>query len=475
MKALRFVTALALCLLLTSLVYAQTKPVTRSVRKPAATRATTASKVAAKPTPATPVAPAKPAPPPPLATVNGSPITRDHLEQAIQNQWAAPMMRAMIEQRLIRQEARRVGLKLTPERIEAAAASRRAEYPSERAFQRHLEEQGLSQMAFTEKVTDDLLLESLMAGQNVVSDEDARKYYDAHAQDYGGSKELHLLAIVTTTVEDAYLARERLAGGDRFDVVAKELSVHESRDKGGDLGWVKREDLPDKALADAIFALDTNVVSNPLRAGSSYWIALVKEVQGKPAVSFEQAKAGILEKLQGEKKTTREEYLRSLARKANIQVNWAPVTYLTGEYRAYRNLRVIVDEKELDLDVAPERLPNGSIMAVAKPLLQAIGARLDWRAAEQTLTATTLAGRIKIAVGSTKAQVGVESTEVIDIREAPVMRAGLLWISPRPVLMALGCRVQWDPVANALIVTSPAQSVPPPTVPASRGGLEMKP
>jgi len=89
--------------------------------------------------------------------------------------------------------------------------------------------------------------------------------------------------------------------------------------------------------------------------------------------------------------------------------------------------------------------------------------------------AKTVAGRVKLTVGSTKALLGLESTEVIDIREAPVMRQGVLWVAPRPILMALGCRVQWDPTANALLVTSPAGAAPSATGPTGQGGLEIRP
>jgi foldase protein PrsA len=464
-------------LLLTPFAFAQTKPASRTITTPA-------PKPGAKPLPK-PGVPAKPgavaagpvAAPGAraLATVNGSPITRDHLEQAVDNQWAVPVLRDLIEDRLIRQEARRAGLTLTPREIETASAAQRAKFANERAFKQHLRSLGLTEMAFTENLSRDLLLAKLLGRADVASEAEVSAYYEAHRTEFAGVREAHLLAIVTTTVEDAYLARERLAAGDRFDVVAKELSVHESRNKGGDLGWVKADALPDKSLADAVFALGTDVVSKPLRAGNNYWICLVREVRGQQSLTLEQARPAIVEKLRAQRKLPREAYLRELARKADIVVSWPVASYLTEEYRVYRQLRVIVDGKALPLDPAPVKLPNGAIVVPAKPVLQAIEAELEWNAAEQSLTASTIAGRIKLVIGSTKALAGTAAREVVDVQEAPAMRAGTLWISPRPVLTALGARVDWDAAQNALIVTSPAESVPSPTVPVSRGGLEKRP
>lgn len=416
-----------------------------------------------------------PPPPPPLATVNGSPISKDHVAQAIDDRWAAPMLRDIIEDRLVRQEARRLGITVAADEVAAAVAAERTKQGSEAAFRRHLHALGMTEAAFTAQTSRELLLSKLLADQSAVSDAAAQAYYDTHPEEFGASKQVHLLAIVTTTVEDAYLARERLAAGDRFDTVAKELSVHESKDSGGDLGWVSPDDLPDKALADQIFSLEQSVVSYPIRNGSSYWIALVTEVQGKQPVSFAEARPEIIERLRGTATVSREAYLRELARRADIRVTWAPVAWLTDEYRAYRSIRVLVDGNELALADAPIKLASGNIIVPAKPVLQAIGARLDWKASEQSLTASTLAGQVKVVVGATRALVGKDPVEAVEIKEPPQMRAGQLWIPPRQVLVALGAEVEWDATGNALRITSPDAAMPAPTVTPTRGGLEMAP
>ncbi|NPV46433.1 MAG: hypothetical protein HPY69_05725 [Armatimonadetes bacterium] len=421
-----------------------------------------------------PPAPAPP-PPPPLATVNGSPITKDHVAQAIDDRWAAPILRDIIEDRLVRQEARRLGITVSAAEVAAAVAAERTRQGSEAGFQRYLRTLGMTEAAFTQKTSRELLLAKLMGNQIAVSETAAKAYYDAHPEEFGATKQVHLLAIVTTTVEDAYLARERLAAGDQFGTVARELSVHESRDKGGDMGWVSPGDLPDQALADQVFRLEQNDVSYPIRSGNNYWIALVTEVQGKPPLSFAEARPAIVAKLQGTASVSRDDYLRELVRRSDIRVTWAPVTWLTEEYRAYRNIRVFVDGKELALGSPPVRLASGNIIVPAKPVLQSIGARLDWKAAEQSLTASTLAGRVKVVVGAPRALVGQDPVEAVDIKEPPQMRSGQLWIPPRPVLTALGARVEWDARANALRITSPEQELPPPTVVPAQGALELAP
>lgn len=438
---------------------------------PAAVLAQTATR------PATPTAPAAtPAPPPPpLASVNGSPISQAHLDAAIAGRWAGPIMKTIIDDRLVRQEARRLKLKATPQEVQSRYKAAVEKASSVAAFQRSLARQGFSGPGYIEYLTTEILLEKLLARLTAVGDEDARKFYEAHKAEYANPAELNLFTITVLSIEDAYLVRERLAAGEKFDAVARELSQDVAREKGGDNGWVRAAGLPEKAYADALFAMEPGVVSSPLRLGSKYVIALVKERKPEKFVSFEQAKKGIVTKLQGEKSVRREDYLTMLERKAGIVVTWPPAKFLNAEFGRLREIRVIVDGEPLDLDTPPVRLPNGQIIVPAKPLLQALDAKLVWKASEQSLTASNLAGKVKLVVGATRAIVGETTLEAKDMSEAPVMRNGVLFISPRVPLAALGATLQWNALENALVVESLVQDMPSPTVPANRSGLEKQP
>lgn len=479
----RLKTRFLICLLLASFIattaFAQ-KPV--RVTKPAATAAAKPAKpattVAAKPT-----APAKPAttaakpaapPSPAAAWINGTAIPPQQLHALIANRFAAQIMRTLINDRLVRQEANRLGIKATTEEVVARFDAERKKSSSEAAFQRKLREQGLTGQAMLDMLSTEILLEKLLARENEVKEETVRKYYADHKSDYVTPAEIHLFAIVTETIEDAYLVRERLLAGDKFEDVAKELSKDPSKDKGGDMGWQRADALGDKALADVLLTMEPGVVSSPLRAGAKYYIALIKERHSEQTVSFEQAEKDIRKQLQSDKSISRDEYLRFLARKADIKVDWLPAKYLTEDYARLKNIAVIVDGEPLELSTPPVRLPNGSIIVPAKPVLQAVGARLDWKASDQTLTASTPLGRVKMTVGSTKAIVGTTTLEARDMGLAPVMRNGMLFIAPRAALTALGVDLEWNAIENALILETIEEGLPSPTVPPSRSGLDKQ-
>ena len=89
---------------------------------------------AAQTKPATPTAPpavgAAPSPTSVIqATVNGSPISEAHVNQAIVSHWATPILRPVIEDRLMRQEARRLGIKLSAEAVAELFEAERAKFP----------------------------------------------------------------------------------------------------------------------------------------------------------------------------------------------------------------------------------------------------------------------------------------------------------------------------------------------------------
>ncbi len=78
------------------------------------------------------------------------------------------------------------------------------------------------------------------------------------------AKQIHLHTIMLKTYEEAQKARERWAAGEDFATLAKELSVDEnSREKGGDLGWIPRGVMAYQ-YDEIAFNLGTDNVSDPV-------------------------------------------------------------------------------------------------------------------------------------------------------------------------------------------------------------------
>jgi foldase protein PrsA len=96
-------------------------------------------------------------------------------------------------------------------------------------------------------------------------------------------EQVHLHLIRVTTQEEALKVKERLKAGESFAALAQELSLDtESKDKGGDVGWVPRGVTIFDSTA---FSLNINEVSDPIPSfgedvssgASAYFIIMVSE------------------------------------------------------------------------------------------------------------------------------------------------------------------------------------------------------
>ncbi len=394
-----------------------------------------------------------PIPPQPqvLCTVNGSPVTWDAVAKAVQQQWGREILEDLIKQQLILQAAHTHGLTVTEEEFNNRLAAVKAEFKSLEDFNRMMHKRGIKGPAFRQRLRARMLLEKLVVKLGGISDADVRAYYDKHISDYQSPAQVHLHAIVAPDAEQAYQARQEVAGGADFDAVALQVGG----EMAGDWGWLAREDLSNALIRETAFSLKPGDVSNPIYIEGEYFVLWVAETKAGLDRSFEEVKDDISRRLREECGITPESVLAGLWRKAEITVPWKAYYYLENEYKQLGVIKVIVDGRYVAMPSAPVMLESGHILVMAKPLLAAMNAKLTWDTDTQTLTATTESGVVQLTVGSVQAASG---DRVVLMNEAPQLREGRLFVSPRPVITALGGSVKWDPVTYTLLVTSAAQS-----------------
>ena len=101
-----------------------------------------------------------------------------------------------------------------------------------------------------------------LAKWTVISDEDAKKAFDANQARLAVPEKRQLSQIVFPNVDEAKAAREKIAAGTTFDDIAKERG---SSAADTDLGQVSKAEVIDPAVADAAFALPSGEVSQPVQ------------------------------------------------------------------------------------------------------------------------------------------------------------------------------------------------------------------
>ena len=130
----------------------------------------------------------------------------------------------------------------------------------------------------TRKVTLLSVTPTDLARWDVVSDEDAKAYYEQRKNDYGTAERREVRQIIFPNAEDAKAASDKIAAGASFEDIAKERGLTE---KDTDLGLVAKSGVIDPAVAEAAFALKANEVSQPVQG--QFGTVLVQATKIEPA------------------------------------------------------------------------------------------------------------------------------------------------------------------------------------------------
>ncbi len=196
---------------------------------------------------------------------------------------------------------------------------------------------------YKDQIRRDLLVREVITrevGSRIqLSRDDARKFYDAHKNDFKSPGTVHLGQILISTEKRkpeeaekrANDALAELKAGQRFSEVAKKYSDGPGAEQGGDLGFAKEGVLaPD--IGAAVTKLDVNEFSNPIQTKLGYIILKVLERYSPGIPKFEEVEQRVDEVIYEQKMQPRyREYLTQLRKESYIYR--APGYVDTGEER----------------------------------------------------------------------------------------------------------------------------------------------
>ncbi|MFW5867430.1 MAG: SurA N-terminal domain-containing protein, partial [Armatimonadota bacterium] len=183
-----------------------------------------------------------------LATVDGDDITADQLWWYLEHTLGGRVLDEVIVRGLIMDEAAEKGLKVGTPEVDEALARIAEQHGSQARFERWLHENGRTEKGLRLQIHQDLLLDKLLRQHMGLTDEGIRRYYDSHSDQFTVPPRVHLFDIVALNMDDAFIARERLAAGHDFADVAREMSHDPTAKQGGDRGWIE----PDDVLCDDV-------------------------------------------------------------------------------------------------------------------------------------------------------------------------------------------------------------------------------
>jgi parvulin-like peptidyl-prolyl isomerase len=157
-----------------------------------------------------------------------------------------------------------------------------------------------------------------------VSDEEVRQYYDAHKAELVAPEKRRVAHIVVPTKEEAEAIQKDIAEGQKFETLVARSTDTESAKKGGDLGWVTRQDA--KGEFEIVFAMSQGEVSAPMQSKYGFHIVKVTEIVTGQPLDFAEAKDKIRKKLLEDKqRDKRKIWVQRLRQESTIEINKAGV------------------------------------------------------------------------------------------------------------------------------------------------------
>ena len=224
----------------------------------------------------------KPPPEPTIATVDGQPVTQAFFEQYVLAKSGVPPDR--IDTGL---KARLLDDLL---RLEAAAAAG-AKETDPRAL-------SLAEIARLES-----LAHSAAEAQGVFeapSDADLQAEYQKYVSELPAS-EFHAAHILVASENAAALAVTQLQGGADFAAVAAQVSLDESKSRGGDLGWIRPGHLPNEFFDTLKTLKPGEFTPQPFKTAYGWHVLKLMETRAASPPAFEDVKAQLAANLQQER------------------------------------------------------------------------------------------------------------------------------------------------------------------------------
>jgi peptidyl-prolyl cis-trans isomerase C len=175
---------------------------------------------------------------------------------------------------------------------------------------------------------EDQVIQQALIGREIaekVTEQSLRARYQREIADQPAEAEVRARHILVQTESEARAIIVTLAGGADFAATAREKSRGPGAAEGGDLGFFKKEDLPE-ALAEAAFALQPGQVGpNPVRTQFGWHVVKVEERREQPRPSFEEAEAGLRRAASEEVAEALVERLRGQARIERFGLDGSPL------------------------------------------------------------------------------------------------------------------------------------------------------
>ena len=258
-----------------------------------------------------------------VAVVNGQKVTREELTKKLWWQYSAQGLTELIDEKLMLEEATRLGIKADQKELDTRFANLSAGYADKAQF-----EKNLASVGWTTQELRDLLRRQIVIRNAVIadakiqiSDADAKVFFDKNKERLGTPESVKLSQIFVNTkaeADDAYLALS--ASADFAKLSALKSTDANLKKNNGSLGYISKGMLLPE-IEKEIFALKPGQYTKTVQTGNGYSIFRLEELKPGQDASFEKVKEDIKAALLNQAITQKlPELAAELRQKAKIEV-----------------------------------------------------------------------------------------------------------------------------------------------------------
>lgn len=240
--------------------------------------------------------------------------------------------RRLLEREILDREARRLGVEPKQDEIDRALQRlRRRHGLSEEQLAEELRAQGFTLKGYRRYLKAQMeksrILDLLIRPKISPSEADLMAYYEAHKDRYAVPKRVRLSQIfipfagkgLKGAEEKLEKVLDELERGRPFEEVARAYSEDPSAPEGGDLGYLRADEL-DPRLWEEIKDLEVGEISPVIRSSKGFHILLLTGKEGTKPLPFEEVKDKVLADYFGEELQRRyEQWLREAKRRYGVK------------------------------------------------------------------------------------------------------------------------------------------------------------
>jgi peptidyl-prolyl cis-trans isomerase C len=277
---------------------------------------------------------------PVLATVDGIQITLPHFKERLrllrfgfdEISGVAPseeakidLLSQMIQEEMYLREAGRLKISATKAEVDERLKKVSSGYgPS---FGRTLKNEGITPEQYRKGAERDIVVEKLLSSQVyskvTVTREQAAAYIRENKKKLWRDKEVRVRQIVVESRAEAKELLSEIKRGADFAQLASRRSLSPDAASGGDLGWVKKGEMP-PAFETAIWKLKSGKTSDIIKTSYGYHIFKAEAVRKAGPPTREEAEAAAVKELSKEMGEERfQKWLSGLKARTTVQVNYS--------------------------------------------------------------------------------------------------------------------------------------------------------